>query len=96
MVEAVVWNDDVVRAAIGDSGGVKAEAREGDFEDRGGTEGLIVWGVGGEVVSGEEVAEVFDFEEVLDGGDSGGVWKPVVDEGVAVGGGGGGVGTSET
>lgn len=92
MEQAVVRNDDVVRTAIGDSGAVATEAGEGDFEDRGGTEGPIVWGVGGEVVSGEEVAEVFDFEEALDGGEGGGVWKLVVDEGVAVGGGGGGVG----
>lgn len=39
MVEAVVRYDGVVRTAVGDAGGVAAEAREGDFEDLRGREG---------------------------------------------------------
>lgn len=39
MEEAVVGDDGVHRAAVGDSGAVTAGAREGDFEDLGGGKG---------------------------------------------------------
>lgn len=36
-----------------------------------------------EVVGSKERTEVFDLEEVADGGESGGVWEFVIDERVA-------------
>lgn len=79
MVQTVVGDDGVDRAAVGDSGGVGAETREGDFEGLGGVELVGFCGVGWEVVGGKEVAEVFDLEEGGDGGEGGGVWEFVGD-----------------
>lgn len=82
-VEVVTGTDGVDRAAVGEAGGVGAEAGDGDADGGVGGEGEGGRGGDWEGVGGEEGSARVDLEEGLEGGDGGGLLGDVADEGVA-------------